>query len=39
MLALRRPPGLIRVSVGCEHLEDIWDDLSAAIDHTTRARS
>lgn len=26
------PPGLLRLSVGCEHLDDLWDDLNAAID-------
>ncbi len=26
------PPGLLRMSVGIEHLEDIWADLAAAID-------
>lgn len=26
------PPGLIRLSVGCEALEDLWSDLSAALD-------
>ena len=25
------PPGLLRLSVGCEHVEDLWDDLSAAL--------
>jgi cystathionine gamma-synthase len=25
------PPGLVRLSVGCEALEDIWDDLDAAL--------
>jgi cystathionine gamma-synthase len=25
------PPGLLRLSVGCEHLDDLWDDLSAAL--------
>lgn len=25
------PPGLIRLSVGCEDLEDIWQDLEAAL--------
>jgi cystathionine gamma-synthase len=25
------PPGLIRLSVGCEHVDDLWDDLSGAI--------
>jgi cystathionine gamma-synthase len=26
------PPGLIRLSVGCEDLEDVWADLGAALD-------
>ena len=26
------PPGLIRLSVGCEDLEDLWKDLAAALD-------
>lgn len=25
------PPGLLRFSVGVEHVEDLWDDLSAAL--------
>nr|AEX65060.1 putative cystathionine gamma-synthase [Rhodococcus sp. Mel] len=25
------PPGLLRLSVGCEHVEDLWDDLRQAI--------
>ena len=25
------PPGLIRLSVGCEHLQDLWDDLNSAL--------
>ena len=25
------PPGLIRLSVGCEHLDDLWRDLDAAL--------
>jgi cystathionine gamma-synthase len=25
------PPGLIRLSVGCEHPEDLWEDLDAAL--------
>jgi cystathionine gamma-synthase len=27
----RRAPGLLRVSAGCEHVEDLWDDLEAAL--------
>lgn len=26
------PPGLIRMSVGCEHIDDIWDDLEAVLE-------
>lgn len=26
------PPGLLRLSVGCEDVEDLWDDLAAALD-------
>jgi cystathionine gamma-synthase len=26
------PPSLIRMSVGCEDVEDLWDDLSTALD-------
>jgi cystathionine gamma-synthase len=26
------PAGLLRVSVGCEHVEDLWEDLAAALD-------
>jgi cystathionine gamma-synthase len=26
------PPGLLRMSVGCEHVDDLWDDLDAALD-------
>lgn len=26
------PAGLLRLSVGCEHVEDLWDDLAAALD-------
>jgi cystathionine gamma-synthase len=25
------PPGLLRLSVGCEHVDDLWDDLSSAL--------
>jgi cystathionine gamma-synthase len=25
------PPGLLRLSVGCEHMEDLWDDLRRAL--------
>ena len=32
------PPGLLRVSVGLEHVEDLWDDLSQALDAASAAR-
>ena len=25
------PAGLLRLSVGCEHIDDLWDDLSSAL--------
>ena len=28
----RTPPSLIRMSIGCEDVEDLWDDLTAALD-------
>jgi cystathionine gamma-synthase len=28
------PPSLLRLSVGCEHVEDLWDDLAAALEAT-----
>jgi cystathionine gamma-synthase len=27
------PPGFLRLSVGCEHIEDLWDDLTSALAH------
>ena len=27
------PPGFLRLSVGCEHIEDLWDDLAGALAH------
>lgn len=30
------PPGLMRLSVGCEHIDDLWNDLTAAIEQATR---
>lgn len=33
------PAGLLRFSVGCEHVEDLWDDLSSAIATATTSRS
>jgi cystathionine gamma-synthase len=31
------PAGLVRLSVGCEHLEDLWADLDAALGAAERA--
>jgi len=28
------PPGLLRLSVGCEHVEDLWADLARALERT-----
>ncbi len=30
------PEGLLRVSVGCEHPEDVWEDLDAALEASGR---
>jgi cystathionine gamma-synthase len=30
------PPGLLRLSVGCEHIEDLWNDLNSALDRASR---
>ena len=29
------PPTLIRLSVGCENIEDLWADITAALDATS----
>ena len=29
------PPSLIRLSVGCEHVEDVWADINSALAATT----
>jgi cystathionine gamma-synthase len=26
------PPGLLRLSVGCEHIDDLWNDLNSALE-------
>jgi cystathionine gamma-synthase len=31
------PPGLLRLSVGCEHVDDLWHDLDAALAATASA--
>ncbi len=28
------PPGFLRLSVGCEHIEDLWDDLASALNQS-----
>jgi len=33
------PPGLLRLSVGCEHIDDLWHDLNSALQHASRAES
>lgn len=33
------PPGLIRLSVGCESVSDLWGDLKAALDSATMTQS
>jgi len=30
------PPGLLRLSVGCEHIDDLWNDLSSALEQASR---
>ena len=32
------PPGLLRLSIGIEHIEDLWADLSAALDRASSVR-
>ena len=33
------PPGLLRLSVGCEHIDDLWNDLNSALQHASPAES
>jgi cystathionine gamma-synthase len=33
------PAGLLRLSVGCEHVDDLWDDLNSALARATRTCS
>ena len=33
------PPGLLRLSVGCEHIDDLWNDLNTALQHATRPQN
>jgi len=30
------PPGLLRLSVGCEHIDDLWNDLNSALEQAAR---
>jgi cystathionine gamma-synthase len=30
------PPGLLRLSVGCEHIDDLWNDLNSALQHASQ---
>jgi cystathionine gamma-synthase len=30
------PPGLLRLSVGCEHIDDLWNDLNTALQQASR---
>ena len=30
------PSGLLRLSVGCEHIEDLWNDLNSALQQASR---
>jgi len=29
------PPGLLRLSAGCEHIDDLWHDLNTALQHAS----
>ena len=33
------PPGLLRLSVGCEHIDDIWNDLNSALEQASRPQN
>jgi len=33
------PPGLLRLSVGCEHINDLWNDLDSALQRAGRITS
>jgi cystathionine gamma-synthase len=32
------PPGLLRLSVGCEHIDDLWNDLNTALEQASRSQ-
>ena len=33
------PPGLLRLSVGCEHIDDLWNDLDSALEQASRPQN
>ena len=33
------PPGLLRLSVGCEHIDDLWHDLNSALGQASRSEN
>jgi cystathionine gamma-synthase len=33
------PPGLLRLSVGCEHVDDLWNDLNSALKQASQPKS
>ena len=33
------PPGLLRLSAGCEHVDDLWNDLNTALEQATRPQN
>jgi cystathionine gamma-synthase len=33
------PAGLLRLSVGCEHIDDLWNDLNSALGQASRAQN
>ena len=33
------PPGLLRLSAGCEHIDDLWNDLNTALEQATRPQN
>jgi cystathionine gamma-synthase len=30
------PPGFLRLSAGCEHIDDLWNDLNSALHQASR---
>ncbi len=33
------PAGLLRLSVGCEHVDDLWNDLNSALERASRPKN